>query len=112
MSHLGTAVFPSGRQAVASSTTGSLQVACATIALFLLPFPALNFGISFTVADVFLVTAVLLNATQLVRLQAFQIPFLLALPLFVVSTLLDPDGGLIELVQVVRLDTRIQKAFE
>ncbi len=101
MSHLGTAVFPSGRQAVASSSTGSLQVACATIALFLLPFPALNFGISFTLADVFLVTAVLLNATQLVRLQAFQIPFLLALPLFVVSTLLDPDGGLIELVQVL-----------
>ena len=54
----------------APSSAGSLQAACATIALFLLPFPALNFGVSFTLADVFLVTAVLLNATQLVRLQA------------------------------------------
>ena len=84
------------------SSAGSLQVACATVALFLLPFPALNFGVSFTLADVFLITAVLLNATQqLVRLQAFQVPFLLAVPLFVISTLLDPDGGLVELVQVL-----------
>jgi len=83
------------------SSTGELQSACATIALFLLPFPALNFGVSFTFADVFLVAAVLLNATQLVRLQAFQVPFLMALPLFVISTMLDPAGGLTELVQVL-----------
>ena len=85
-------------QGYTASSAVSLQVACAATALFLLPFPALNFGVSFTFADVFLVTAVLLNATQLVRLQAFQVPFLMALPLFVISTLLDPDGGLIELV--------------
>ena len=88
-------------QGYTASSAVSLQVACAATALFLLPFPALNFGVSFTFADVFLVTAVLLNATQLVRLQAFQVPFLMALPLFVISTLLDPDGGLIELVQVL-----------
>ena len=88
-------------QGYTASAAVSLQVACAATALFLLPFPALNFGVSFTFADVFLVTAVLLNATQLVRLQAFQVPFLMALPLFVISTLLDPDGGLIELVQVL-----------
>ena len=84
-----------------ASRPGSLQRVCATVALFLLPFPALNFGVSFTLADVFLVTAVLLNATRWVGLQAFQVPFLMALPLFVISTLLDPDGGLIELVQVL-----------
>jgi hypothetical protein len=82
------------------SSANSLQKFLATAALFLLPFPALNFGISFTVADVFLVAAVLLNGHRLVQLQGFQIPFLLALPLFVLSTLFDPDGGMIQLIQV------------
>ena len=86
---------------VSSASTGNLQTACAVTALYLLPFPALNFGVSFTLADVFLLTAVLLNAPQLVRLQPFQVPCLLAVPLFVASTLLDPDSSLVELVQVV-----------
>ena len=86
---------------VSAASTGNLQTACAMTALYLLPFPALNFGVSFTLADVFLVTAVLLNAPQLVRLQPFQVPCLLAVPLFVASTLLDPDSSLIELVQVL-----------
>ena len=83
-----------------SSSTSSLQRVFATVALFLLPFPALNFGVSFTIADVFLVVAVLLNAPRLLQLQGFQIPFLCALPLFVLSTLFDPDGGMVELIQV------------
>ena len=86
---------------LASTSSETLQTTCATGALFLLPFPALNFGVSFTYADVFLVMAVALNATQLVRLQGFQVPLLMAAPLFVLSALLDPDGGLIELVQVI-----------
>lgn len=81
--------------------TQSLQRFFAIAALFLLPFPALNFGISFTFADVFLILAVLLNAGELLQLRPFQIPFLLAMPLFVLSTFLDPDGGLIMLVQVL-----------
>ena len=83
-----------------SSSTSSLQRVFATVALFLLPFPALNFGVSFTIADVFLVVAVVLNDPRLLQLQGFQIPFLCALPLFVLSTLFDPDGGMVELIQV------------
>lgn len=79
----------------------AMQRFCASVALFLLPFPALNFGVSFTFADVFLVLAVLLNAGELLKLRPFQVPFLLAMPLFVLSAFLDPDGGLIELVQVL-----------
>ena len=78
-----------------------LQRSCAYAALFLLPFPALNFGTSFTFGDVFLVLAVLLNAGALFQLQSFQLPFLLALPFFLVSGLLDADGGVISMVQTV-----------
>ena len=50
-----------------SSSTSSLQRVFATVALFLLPFPALNFGVSFTFADVFLVTGAIM-----LGLKSFQ----------------------------------------
>lgn len=79
----------------------ALQKFFAYAALFLLPFPALNFGVSFTVADVFLLLALLLNLNDLLRVQAFQIPFLLAVPFFLLSALRDPDGDLTSTVQVL-----------
>jgi hypothetical protein len=70
-------------------------------ALFLLPFPALNFGVSFTIADVFLVLAIVLNLHEVLQLHAFQIPFLLAIPFLLISALLDPDGSLIATGQLL-----------
>lgn len=78
-----------------------LQVVLAHAALFLLPFPALNFGVSLTAADVFLLGAVLLNAQELLRLHRFQLPFLAALPFFLISALTDADGDLISVVQIL-----------
>ncbi len=78
-----------------------LQQYVAALALILLPMPALNFGISLTFGDVLLVLAVALNIHELTRLHAFQIPFLLAAPLFVVSTLVDPDSGAVATLQSV-----------
>lgn len=78
-----------------------LQQCLAILALVLLPMPALNFGVSLTFGDVFLILAVILNIHELTRLHAFQIPFLLAAPLFVVSTLVDPDSGAIATLQTI-----------
>jgi len=80
-----------------------LQKTVAYTALFLLPLSALNFGVSFTCADPFLILAVLLNAGEVVRIRAFQIPFLLAIPFFLVSSLLDPDCSLTAIVQTLYL---------
>ena len=78
-----------------------LQKFFAYAALFLLPFPALNFGISFTVGDVFLLLAIALNGNELTRIHTFQIPFLLAVPFFLLSALMDADGGLISVAQII-----------
>jgi hypothetical protein len=72
-------------------------------ALFLLPFPSLNFGVSLTCGDVFLVLAMLLNAGEVTRIHPFQIPLLLAFPFFLLSTVLDPTGDLIAVLQVIYL---------
>jgi hypothetical protein len=42
-------------------------------ALFLLPFPSLNFGVSLTCGDVFLVLAMLLNAGEVTRIHPFKV---------------------------------------
>jgi len=81
----------------------SLQRICAYAALILLPCSALNFGVSFSWGDVFLIAAVVLNAGELTQIRWFQIPFLLALPFFLLSTLLDPDATLITSLQTLYL---------
>ncbi|RMG35841.1 MAG: hypothetical protein D6725_11740 [Planctomycetota bacterium] len=78
-----------------------LQQCVAAAALVLLPMPALNFGVSLTFGDVLLVIAIALNLHELTRLHSFQIPFLLAAPFFVVSTLVDPDSGVIATLQAI-----------
>lgn len=78
-----------------------LQKVFAYAALFLMPFPLLYIYQSLTVADVLLVIAVLLNASELTRIHKFQIPFLLATPFFLVSALQDPDGDFTSVLQTV-----------
>lgn len=82
-----------------------LQSFCAQAALFLLPLPALKHpSTTLTLADLFLVPAIVLNlGYALRRLHGFQIPLLLAFPLFLLSHMLDPDGELIPLLQVCYL---------
>ncbi len=86
--------------------TPSLQIQsfCAQAALFLLPLPAIKYTeTSLTLADLFLIPAVLLNFSHALKLHAFQIPFLLALPINLLSHMLDPDGTLIPILQIVYL---------
>ena len=86
------------------SLTAAIQMFCAQAALFFLPMPAIKpLGISLTVADLFLVPAVLLNLRFALRLHFFQILLLLALPLNLLSHMLDPGGDLIPLLQMVYL---------
>ncbi|MBM83109.1 MAG: hypothetical protein CMJ78_21315 [Planctomycetaceae bacterium] len=94
--------LPLGRVSATSIARGTaLQRFCASMSLFLLPFPTLNFGVSFTFADAFLLVAMVLNLHELVRVQAFQVPFILAFPFFCMSAILDPDSNLESLAQVV-----------
>ncbi len=82
--------------------SSQFQSFCAQAALFLLPLPAIKHpAISLTVADLFLVPAILLNLGHGMRLHAFQIPLLLALPLNLLSHMLDPDGTLTPIFQMV-----------
>lgn len=84
--------------------TMQIQSFCAQAALFFLPLPAIKYTeTSLTLADLFLIPAILLNFSHALRLRAFQIPFLLALPLNLVSHMLDPDGTLIPILQTVYL---------
>ncbi len=83
-----------------TNTTWQKLFACT--ALFLLLCPTFKFsGISFTYADVFLIFAVLLNAGELIRIHVFQLPFLLAVPFFLISGLLDADGDVIQILQTL-----------
>ena len=84
--------------------TSQLQSFCAQAALFFLPLPAIKYTeTSLTLADLFLVPAILLNFGYAMKLHAFQIPFLLALPICLLSHMLDPDGTLIPILQMVYL---------
>lgn len=81
-----------------------VQSFCAQAALFFLPLPAIKYTeTSLTLADLFLIPAILLNFGHAMRLHAFQIPFLLALPVNLLSHMLDPDGTLIPVLQMVYL---------
>ena len=84
--------------------TMQIQSFGAQAALFFLPLPAIKYTeTSLTLADLFLIPAILLNFSHALRLRAFQIPFLLALPINLVSHMLDPDGTLIPILQMVYL---------
>lgn len=87
-----------------SGSSSQIQSFCAQVALFLLPLPAIKYTeTSLTLADLFLVPAILLNLHHALKLHAFQIPLLLALPLNLLSHMLDPDGSLIPILQVLYL---------
>ena len=74
----------------------------ATVALFLLLCPCLKFSEKSVIyADVFLIIAVFLNIGELTRIHAFQIPFFLAVPFFLLSSLLDADGDIIPVLQIL-----------
>ncbi len=84
--------------------TMQIQSFCAQAALFFLPLPAIKYTeTSLTLADLFLIPAILLNFSHALRLRAFQIPFLLVLPLNLLSHMLDPDGTLIPILQMIYL---------
>lgn len=86
------------------SSTSQIQSFCAQAALFFLPLPAIKYTeTSLTLADLFLIPAILLNLGHALKLHAFQIPFLLALPINLLSHMLDPDGTLIPVLQMVYL---------
>lgn len=86
------------------TSTSQIQLFCAQAALFFLPLPAIKYTeTSLTLADLFLIPAILLNFGHAMRLHAFQIPFLLALPINLLSHMLDPDGKLIPILQMVYL---------
>lgn len=85
-------------------STSQIQSFCAQAALFFLPLPAIKYTeTSLTLADLFLIPAILLNFGHAMKLHAFQIPFLLALPINLLSHMLDPDGSLIPVLQMVYL---------
>ena len=98
--------FASAKRVVASPqampTRNTLQLFFAHAAIFLLPLPALKYtSTSITLADFFLVPAILMNLGYALRqIYAFQIPLLLAFPLFLFSHLLDPDCELITVFQI------------
>jgi hypothetical protein len=79
----------------------SVQKFFAHAALFFMPMPVLNFGISFTLGDIFLLLAMLFNIGEAIRLQSFQLPFLLAFPLVLMSEILDVNCTLISVLQVI-----------
>jgi hypothetical protein len=84
--------------------SSQIQSFCAQAALFFLPLPAIKYTqTSLTLADLFLIPAILLNFGHALRLHAFQIPFLLALPINLLSHMLDPDGTLIPILQMAYL---------
>lgn len=84
--------------------TAQIQSFCAQAALFFLPLPAVKYTeTSLTLADLFLVPAILLNIGYALRVHAFQIPFLLAFPILLLSHMLDPDGTLTAILQMVYL---------
>ena len=86
------------------TSSSQVQLFCAQAALFFLPLPAIKYTeTSLTLADLFLIPAILLNFSHAMKLHAFQIPFLLALPLNLLSHMLDPDGSLIPVFQMVYL---------
>src|SRR5712691_12953262 len=84
--------------------TVQIQSFCAQAALFFLPMPALKHpSISLTVADLFLVPAVLLNLGYGLRLQWFQMLLLLTLLFNLLSHMLDPSGELNSILQMALL---------
>lgn len=84
--------------------TAQIQSFCAQAALFFLPLPAIKYTVtSLTLADLFLVPAILLNLGYALRVHAFQIPFLLSFPILLLSHMLDPDGTLTAILQMVYL---------
>lgn len=84
--------------------TAQIQSFCAQAALFFLPLPAIKYTeTSLTLADLFLIPAILLNFSHALRLRAFQIPFLLALPINLISHMHDPDGRLVPILQMIYL---------
>lgn len=90
--------------AAPQSLTSQIQSFCAQAALFFLPLPAIKYTVtSLTLADLFLVPAILLNIGHALRVHSFQIPFLLAFPLLLLSHMLDPDGTLTAILQMVYL---------
>ena len=86
----------------AAPTGSALQLFCAQAAIFLLPLPALKYtSTTITLADLFLVPAILMNLGYALRqVYAFQIPLLLAFPFFLLSHLMDPDCELITVFQI------------
>ena len=87
----------------AAAPSGSkLQLFFAQMAIFFLPLPALKYtSTTITIADLFLIPAILMNLGYALRqFYAFQIPLLLAFPFFLLSHLLDPDGELITVFQI------------
>ena len=80
--------------------SSSIQKRCAATALFLMPFSSLNFGISITIGDVFLVIAAVLNFRRLASLPGPQIWFLLTAPLFILSAATDIDSTWTSIAQV------------
>ena len=85
-------------------SVSQIQSFCAQAALFFLPLPAIKYTeTSLTLADLFLIPAILLNFGHAMKLHAFQIPFLLAVPINLLSHMLDPDGALIPVLQMVYL---------
>jgi len=74
----------------------------ALMAVALLPWPTFRpIETSFTWGDVFLIPAILLNLDRALKIHAWQIPMLMALPFILVSQIQDPDGTLIEVGQVL-----------
>ncbi len=79
-----------------------LQLLLAYGALIFVPWPSLRpFEFSLTFGDVFLIGAVLLNADQLFQLRPFQVPLLLSFPFVLISQVMDPDGGIVEIMQTI-----------
>lgn len=79
-----------------------LQMFFALMAALFLPWPTFRpIETSFTWGDVFLIPAILLNLDRALRIRAWQIPMLLALPFILISQIQDPDGTLIEVGQVL-----------
>ena len=96
------AATPTAVQHPSGTLTVQIQSFCAQAALLFLPMPALKHpSMSLTVADLFLVPAVLLNLGYGLRLQWFQMLLLLALPFNLLSHMLDPSGELISILQMV-----------
>lgn len=79
-----------------------LQTLMAYGALIFVPWPCFRpFEVSLTFGDIFLIAAVLLNVDQLFRMRPFQVPLLLSFPFMVISQVMDPDGGFVEILQSI-----------